>query len=95
MPDYAKLRELVSHRIRIDYDTGARIVGYVAQVRPAVGQVELLLLSRAEIYGSDGALYEQHEQMSICPNVPSAFRLDEGPVGRSEGPKPEAVGRPS
>jgi hypothetical protein len=27
MPNYNKLRELVSHRVTFDYDTGARIVG--------------------------------------------------------------------
>jgi hypothetical protein len=82
MPDYAKLRELVSHRICIEYDTGARIVGYLTQVRPATGAVQLVQLSRAEIVDAQGAVLEQHDVMSLCPNTPAGIRLDEGPVGR-------------
>jgi hypothetical protein len=82
MPDYARLRELVSHRVCIEYDTGARIVGYVAQVRPSTGPVQFLVLSRAELRDSNGALLETHDTLSICPNVPTGFRLEEGPAGR-------------
>jgi hypothetical protein len=82
MPDYAKLRELVSHRISIEFDTGARIVGYLAQCRPASGQVQLLTLSRAELRDAAGNLLETHDSLSVCPNVPTSFALQEGPSGR-------------
>jgi len=49
MPDYAKLREMVSHRVAFEYDTGARIVGYLAQCRPGSGPVQLVKLARAEL----------------------------------------------
>ncbi len=87
MPDYAKLRELVSHRICIEYDTGARIVGYVSQVRPSTGAVQFLILARAELSDAAGNLLETHDSLSVCPNVPTGFRLEEGPTGRdSRGP---------
>jgi hypothetical protein len=82
MPDYAKLRELVSHRVCIEYDTGARIVGYVAQVRPAQGAVQLVTLSRAEVRDSSGNLLESHDSLTVVPNVPTGFRIEEGPTGR-------------
>jgi hypothetical protein len=85
MPDYAKLRSLVSHRVCIDFDTGAKVTGYLAQVRPATGPVQLLQLSRAEIRDASGALLETHDALSLCPNVPTAYRLDEGPAGRAVG----------
>ena len=37
MSDYAKLRELVSHRVTFDYDTGAKIVGGSAVGGAVVG----------------------------------------------------------
>jgi hypothetical protein len=82
MPDYARLRELVSHRVCIEYDTGARIVGYVAQVRPSAGAVQFMVLARAELRDADGTLLETHDSLSVCPNVPTSFRLEEGPAGR-------------
>jgi hypothetical protein len=82
MPNYSKLRDLVSHRIVVEYDTGARIVGYVAGVKPASGPVQVLNLSRAEVRAADGSLLEQHDALSICPNVLTGFHLEEGPAGR-------------
>ena len=49
MPNYDKLRELVSHRVTFDYDTGAKIVGYVAATKPATGPVQVLVMSRGGI----------------------------------------------
>jgi len=34
MPNYGRLKELVSHRVTFEYDTGARIVGYIAACKP-------------------------------------------------------------
>ena len=82
MPDYGKLRELVSHRVVIEYDTGAHIVGYLANCRPGDGPVQLVRLSRAEVRDASGAVLERHESLSICPNVLTGFRLEEGPAGR-------------
>ena len=45
MPNYAKLHDLISHRVTIEYDTGARITGYLASCQPSSGPVEFAVLS--------------------------------------------------
>jgi len=83
MPDYSKLRELVSHRVVLEYDTGARIVGYLAGCRPdAPAPVQLVKISRAELIDADGRVMERHDTLSACPNVLTGFQLEEGPSGR-------------
>jgi hypothetical protein len=82
MPDYSKLRDLVSHRVVIEYDTGARIVGYLAACRPGEGAVELVRLARAQIQDARGNVMETHDSLSVCPNVMTGVRLEEGPSGR-------------
>ena len=82
MPDYGKLREYVSHRITIDYDTGARIVGYVTGCRPATGPVQLLNMSKVQILDATGRTLEEHAVFSFVPNALTGFRITEGPSGR-------------
>lgn len=79
MADYAKLRDLISHRVTFEYDTGARIVGYVAACKPATGPVQVVVLSRAEIVDANGRVLEQHPELSMVPNLLVAYRLTEGP----------------
>ena len=83
MPDYGKLRDLISHRITFDYDTGARIVGYVAACRPSTGTVQVVVLSRADIVDANGKIIEHHEQLSVVPNLLVSWRLTEGPSAGS------------
>ncbi|HET6610970.1 MAG TPA: hypothetical protein VFG83_03240 [Kofleriaceae bacterium] len=82
MPDYAKLRDLTSHRITINYDTGARIVGYLGACRPARGPVQLISLSRVDMFDADGNILETHDELSVCPNALVGVNLAEGPEGR-------------
>ncbi len=82
MPDYGKLRTHESHRVVIEYDTGARIVGYLAACRPGSGPVQLLHLTRATLEDSDGKVMETHDRLTVCPNVMTRFRRVEGPEGR-------------
>jgi hypothetical protein len=79
MPNYGKLRELVSHRVTFDYDTGARVVGYVAACKPATGPVQVVVLSRVDILDDKGRVLEHHDELSLVPNVLTQFRLQEGP----------------
>jgi hypothetical protein len=44
MPNYSKLHDLVSHRVTIEYDTGARVTGYLASCQPQSGPVEFVVL---------------------------------------------------
>ena len=45
MPNYSKLHDLISHRVTIEYDTGARVSGYLASCQPSAGPVEFVVLS--------------------------------------------------
>ncbi|WP_428268507.1 hypothetical protein [Haliangium sp.] len=82
MPDYSKIHELVSHRVNIEYDSGARIVGYLASCQPGTGAVQFIKLTSAELFDSAGRRVQQAEEITICPNVLTGIHIDEGPRGR-------------
>ena len=83
MPSYSKLRQMESHRVRIEYDTGAYIVGYLATVRPSTGPVQLVKLTSATMDGAGGtAMDDVPAEMWVCPNVLTGLNLEEGPSGR-------------
>lgn len=83
MANYAKLRRFESHRVRIEYDTGAYIVGYLATVRPGDGPVQLIKLTSARMYDAGGvSMPEVPSELWICPNSLTGFHLEEGPSGR-------------
>jgi hypothetical protein len=82
MPNYAKLREMVSHRVTFEYDTGARVVGYVAACKPASGQVQVVNLTKADLLDATGRVMEHHESYSLVPNALVGVRVTEGPSGR-------------
>lgn len=82
MPDYSKLHDLISHRVTIEYDTGARVTGYLESCQPSSGPVEFIVLSRATLISSRGNVVRETDQLTLCPNVLTAIALDEGPRGR-------------
>lgn len=82
MPDYRKLHEYVSHRVALEYDTGARISGYIAAAHPGTGPVQLIKMTHVEIHDAAGNLLEKHEELSVCPNALSGIHMEEGPRGR-------------
>ncbi|MGE0545477.1 MAG: hypothetical protein AB7O24_10450 [Kofleriaceae bacterium] len=82
MPNYAKLHDLISHRVTIEYDTGARITGYLQAVQPSSGPVEFAILSEAKLINSRGQIVREHGELAVCPNVLTSIALDEGPRGR-------------
>lgn len=79
MPDYGKLRDLVSHRVTFTYDTGAKVVGYIAACKPPTGTVQVVVMSRVDILDSNGKVIEHHEEFSMVPNLMVSYRLTEGP----------------
>lgn len=81
MPDYSRIHEMVSHRVCIEYDTGARIVGYLASCQPGSGPVQFVKLTRAELIDSTGRVVHAGD-VTLSPNLVAAFRMDEGPRGR-------------
>ena len=72
----------MSRRIVIEYDTGAKITGYLARCQPNAGQVQLIRLSKASLLDAEGNHLEEHEEMTIVPNVMTGIRIEEGPQGR-------------
>ena len=43
--DYKKLRDMVSHRVTFEYDSGSKVVGYVASCLPPSGAVKFIHLA--------------------------------------------------
>lgn len=82
MPDYAKLRQMVSHRVTFEYDTGARVVGYLHACKPASGPVQVVNLTKADLLDATGRVLEHHESYSLVPNALVGVRITEGPSGR-------------
>jgi hypothetical protein len=82
MPNYAKLHDLISHRVMIEYDTGAKITGYLASCQPSSGPVEFVVLAEAKLIDSRGRLVREALEIVVCPNVLTSIALDEGPRGR-------------
>ena len=82
MPNYAKLHDLISHRVSIEYDTGARVTGYLASCQPASGPVEFIVLSDAKLIDSRGRVVRETGELTMCPNVVTSIAMNEGPSGR-------------
>jgi small nuclear ribonucleoprotein (snRNP)-like protein len=82
MPNYSKLHDLISHRVTIEYDTGARVTGYLASCQPANGPVEFVVLSEAKLITSAGNVLRELGEVTMCPNMVTSIALDEGPRGR-------------
>lgn len=82
MPDYSKLHDLVSHRVQFEFDTGAKIVGYLASCQPSSGPVQFALVKKAELFDSSGKIVQRADELTVCPNVLVGIHRDEGPRGR-------------
>ena len=82
MPNYSKLHDLISHRVTIEYDTGARVTGYLASCQPNSGPVEFVVLSEAKLIDSRGRVVRESGELTMCANVLTSISLDEGPRGR-------------
>jgi hypothetical protein len=82
MPNYSKLHDLTSHRVTIEYDTGARVTGTVESCLPASGPVEFVVMSNARMIDSSGTVQREAKQLYVCANLVTSIALDEGPRGR-------------
>lgn len=80
MPDYKKLRDMVSHRITFEYDTGAKIVGYLASCAPAAGPVKMVVLSKVQLIDGEGIVLAKYDELPMVPNNLIGFRITEGPL---------------
>ena len=79
MPDYNKLREMVSHRTTFEFDTGAKVVGYIGSCAPAHGPVQLVVLSKVQLLDSSNNIVAQYAELPLIPNNLIGFRVTEGP----------------
>jgi hypothetical protein len=80
MPDYKKFREMISHRVTLDYDTGAKIVGYLASCAPPQGPVQYAVLSKVQVLDSSGNVLAKFEELPLIPNNLVGFAVTEGPL---------------
>jgi hypothetical protein len=78
--DYRKLRDMVSHRVTFEYDSGSRIVGYVASCVPASGPVQMLVLSKVQILDAAKSVIARYDELPLVPNNLVGFRITEGPL---------------
>ena len=78
--DYRKLRDMVSHRVTFEFDSGAKIVGYVASCVPPAGPVQMLVLSKVQILDQGDGVLAKYDELPIVPNNLIGFRITEGPL---------------
>ena len=88
MPNYDKLRELVS--IASPSTTTPARGSSATSPRPsaATGPVQVLVMSRVDILDDKGRVLEHHDEFSFVPNVMIGFRLTEGPSASHAGSGP-------
>jgi hypothetical protein len=80
MPDYSKLRDMVSHRITFEYDSGAKITGYLASCAPATGPVQMVVLTKVQLLDATNGLMARYDELPLVPNNLLAFKMTEGPL---------------
>jgi hypothetical protein len=83
MPDYSKIRQMVSHRVTFEFDTGARIVGYLTACKPATGPVQIASMAKVDLIDASGRVLEHHAEFSFVPNALVGVRVTEGPSERT------------
>ena len=80
MPDYTAIRDMVSHRVTFEFDSGAKIVGYVAACAPASGPVQYAVLSKVQILDSKDQVIARFDELPLVPNSLVSFAVTEGPL---------------
>ena len=80
MLDHKLLRDMVSHRVTLEYDTGLKIVGYVASVAPTSGPVQLVVLSKVQLVDGQNNTVAKFDELPVVPNSLVGFRVTEGPM---------------
>jgi hypothetical protein len=78
--DYKKLRDMVSHRVTFEYDSGSRVVGYVGSCVPASGPVQMLILSKVQVLDHANNVLAKYDELPLVPNNLIGFRITEGPL---------------
>jgi hypothetical protein len=80
MLDYKKLRDMVSHRVTFEFDTGAKVVGYIGSFAPAAGPVQMVVLSKVQLLDAGNNVLARYDELPLVPNNLIGFRVTEGPL---------------
>lgn len=80
MPDYKKIRDMISHRVTFEYDTGAKLVGYLASCSPAQGPVQYAVLSKVQVLDAGNNVLAKFDELPFVPNNLVGFKVTEGPL---------------
>jgi hypothetical protein len=78
--DYKKLRDMVSHRVTFDFDSGAKVIGTIASCAPASGPVQLLVLSKVQVLDGAKNVLAKYAELPLVPNNLIGFATTEGPL---------------
>jgi hypothetical protein len=80
MPDYKKIRDMISHRVTFEYDTGCKVTGYLASCAPPQGAVQYAVLSKAQVIDSENNVIAKFTELPVIPNNLVSFKVTEGPL---------------
>jgi hypothetical protein len=80
MPDYKKIRDMVSHRVTFEFDTGAKIGGYVASCAPPQGPVTYAVLSKVQVLDASNNVVAKFDELPLVPNNIIGVKVTEGPL---------------
>ena len=78
--DYKKLRDMVSHRVTFEYDSGAKVIGTVGSCMPPAGAVQMLVLGKVQVLDASGGIIAKYDELPIVPNNLIGFQVTEGPL---------------
>ena len=78
--DYKKLRDMVSHRVTFEFDSGSKVVGTIGSCLPPSGPVQMLVLSKVQILDSAENVLGKYEELPMVPNNLIGFQITEGPL---------------
>jgi hypothetical protein len=78
--DYKKLRDMVSHRVTFEFDSGSKVVGTIASCMPASGPVQMLVLSKVQVLDGAKNLIAKYAELPLVPNNLIGFQITEGPL---------------
>ena len=85
---------MVSHRVTFEYDSGSKVVGYVASCLPRAGAVQMLVLSKVAVFDGSKNVSPRYDELPLVPNNLVGFKITKGPaLSTSMTPPPRAVDR--
>jgi hypothetical protein len=78
--DYKKLRDMVSHRVTFEFDSGSKVVGTIGACVPPSGPVQLVVLSRVQVLDDAENVIAKYDELPMVPNNLIGFEVTEGPL---------------